>query len=347
MYLDLLFVMLETYIYNLLHRHRQPVNRSMKYVLKLSRNEHRPLIYVYLKMVYSFLTVGASFNEYYNLDFFHRTLTKQKTFLTAGSNLRAYKVLNDSSYNHIFLNKNEFNTVFSDFIKRKWISLSDSKENVYDFFGSVNDAIVKLRNGDSGKGIFIVRDCKNISKEDIDRIIKENPNSIAEELLHNHPVINSLNSTSLNTMRIITVRLNDTVRILYAGIRFGSKGSYLDNISKGGFIAAIDISSGKICSEPNTKKTVVDINESDNKFYIGFQIPMWDELPSFLQELTGVVPQMKYMAWDIAITPNGFAVVEGNHNSGNTICQVHIPLNEDGLRKSLDRIISEAKHVKI
>lgn len=343
MYIDLLINIIESYSYNLYHR--RPLAGGMKYVYKISKSENRTLIAIYFKMLYSLLVTGATFKEYYNLDFYQRSTAKQKTFLTTGSNMRAYKALNDSSYNHIFINKNEFNTIYSDFINRKWICLSESKENIYAFFSSVDDLIIKLNKGDSGEGIFIVRDCKNVSKNDIDKIIINNPDSIAEELLHNHPIINNLNSSSLNTLRIITLRINNTAEILYAGIRFGAAGNYLDNISKGGYIAAIDISSGKISSEPNTKKTVVALNESNKETYIGFQIPMWDELPQLLQKLTDVVPQMRYMAWDIAITPTGFAVIEGNHSSGNTICQVHIPTGEDGLRIHLDRMINEAKHV--
>ena len=55
--------------------------------------------------------------------------------------------------------------------------------------------------------------------------------------------------------------------------------------------------------------------------------------------LTSVVPQMKYMAWDIAITENGFATIEGNHSSGNTVIQAHIGIEQEGLKTRLDRLM--------
>ena len=143
-------------------------------------------------------------------------------------------------------------------------------------------------------------------------------------------------------MRIITFRNGAQMDILFAGIRFGAKGCEIDNISRGGRIAPIDVETGKICGQSNTKKTVTTNNEI-NDDHTGFQMPMWDELKEYLYKLTAVVPQMRYMAWDIAITNRGFVTIEGNHSSGNTVIQAHLGETQQGLRIKLNELIKQTK----
>ena len=76
---------------------------------------------------------------------------------------------------------------------------------------------------------------------------------------------------------------------------------------------------------------------------IGFEIPMWNELREYLHKLTAVVPEMRYMAWDIAVTERGFAAIEGNHSSGNTVIQAHLGEAQAGLRVKLNEYISQIK----
>ena len=308
----------------------------------IAKEEKKSVFCMWIKMMYSLLVTGCTFKEYYNLNFVKRTIKNQKTFITTGSNLNAYSKLNDKSFYHIYINKDEFNDKYSDFILRDWIKLSQDKEQIYSFFKKYNDIIIKPKDGDSGKGIKIAHNCRNLNVSEIDNIICANKGGIAEELLHNHPKLNELNESSLNTMRIITIRNGDKMDILFAGIRFGAKGSEIDNISVGGRIAPIDVESGRICNISHTKKTVVTNYEDGNDF-IGFQIPMWDELKEYMYKLTTVVPQMRYMAWDIAITENGFATIEGNHSSGNTVIQAHLGEMQQGLRVKLNKLISEMK----
>lgn len=325
-----------------LHSIRNKEERQLDFTIPriIAKEEKKSVFGTWLKMMRSLLITGCTFKEYYNLNFSRRTLKNQKTFITTGSNLKAYKKLNDKSFYHLFINKDEFNEKYSDFISRDWIILSQDKQDIYSFFKRHKAVIIKPKDGDSGRGITIVRDCDKLTTIEIEKIICENKECLAEELLYNHPKLNELNPSSLNTMRIITVGNGEQMEILFAGIRYGAKGCEIDNISKGGKIAPIDLSIGKIFARSHTKKTVT-VDDQSQSDYIGFQIPMWDELKDFLYKVTAVVPQMRYMAWDIAVTERGFAVIEGNHSSGNTVIQAHLSQEQSGLRIKLNEIISK------
>ena len=308
---------------------------------QIAEKEKGKVFSIYAKMLFSLLKTGCTFKEYYNLGFYKRSLKNQKTFITTGSNLIAYGIMNDASCNHVYINKDEFNTVYADFMAREWIKLSEDRQLVYDFFQRHKSVIVKPRTGDSGKGIFVIHDPSSLQLKDIDNIIAENKDGIVEEVLHNHSDLNILNDSSLNTLRIITIRRGEKLDILFAGIRYGAKGSEVDNISQGGYVAPIDIESGCICGQSYQKKTVTE-SLAEEQNYQGFQIPLWDKMPEYLMKLTSVVPQMRYMAWDIAITDNGFATIEGNHSSGNTIIQAHLGIGQEGLKNRLDTLMQDA-----
>ena len=46
----------------------------------------------------------------------------------------------------------------------------------------------------------------------------------------------------------------------------------------------------------------------------GFRIPYWQEVINLVKESSKVVPEVETIGWDIAITPNGPELVEGNDN---------------------------------
>lgn len=309
---------------------------------RIAKDENRNAVIVYAKMLNSLLVTGCTFKEYYNLNFIKRSLRNQKTFITSGSNLIAYSMMNDASCYHIYINKDEFNTIYASFLAREWVKLSEDKQIVIDFFKRHKSVIVKPRAGDSGKGIYVIHNSSSLQPADIEKIISGNEDGIVEELLHNHSQLNALNSSSLNTLRIITIRKGEKLDILFAGIRYGAKGCEVDNISQGGYIAPINVESGRICGLSYTKKNVAN-NQHEDQNHEGFQIPFWDKLPEYLLDLTSVIPQMKYMAWDIAITENGFATIEGNHSSGNTIIQAHLGIEQEGLKTRLDILMQGAQ----
>lgn len=52
-----------------------------------------------------------------------------------------------------------------------------------------------------------------------------------------------------------------------------------------------------------------------NKKMLGFQIDKWEEIISFVKAASDVVPEARYIGWDIAVTENGCDMIEGNVNA--------------------------------
>jgi hypothetical protein len=59
----------------------------------------------------------------------------------------------------------------------------------------------------------------------------------------------------------------------------------------------------------------------------GYTIPMLDEAIALAKEAAREIPQMGHIGWDVAITPTGPAIIEGNEYPGTDLCQLapHYP----------------------
>lgn len=54
---------------------------------------------------------------------------------------------------------------------------------------------------------------------------------------------------------------------------------------------------------------------------IGFKLPNFNELKEYILELVKLAPSARYVGWDIAITPNGYDLVEMNCPGGHDFLQ--------------------------
>lgn len=300
------------------------------------------MILVILDMLKCSLIYGALFTEYYDLDFINRKRANRKTFITTFYNLELYKKINLPEYRYIFRNKVRFYEKFHKYIKRDWVEIDDDKSKWEVFLEGKDKIVLKNRTGDSGKEVIIYK----IENENIDSILsfmKENGLDLAEDFLENHEKLSYFNQNSLNTIRIVTISNKEETRFLFAGLRIGAKDSSVDNISQGGTVACIDLYTGKIKGKFYSKKSSKSKSSIEGYDAIEYQIPYWNQLLDMIRKAARVVPQIAYVAWDVAITQNGPVIVEGNESFGSVILQTHLDKNQEGLKPRLETILKDLK----
>lgn len=88
-------------------------------------------------------------------------------------------------------------------------------------------------------------------------------------------------------------------------------------------IAPVDMKTGKVNKPAATfgSKTYEN-HPTTNKKIKGIQLPYWKEICDMLDEAGKVVPEVRYVGWDIAITPNGPCLIEGNTSPGYKYYQI-------------------------
>lgn len=141
----------------------------------------------------------------------------------------------------------------------------------------------------------------------------ENPNGfILEEPIRQHPEIAKYHPASVNTLRVITLQEHGNVAILTALLRIGHGDMVVDNISAGGYFCQIDPDTGCVNAVYDDKKQRIADPAAVGAPAEGTQIPCFSELLPFLTETCAVVPDLHWIGWDLALTENGWCMVEGN-----------------------------------
>lgn len=133
-----------------------------------------------------------------------------------------------------------------------------------------------------------------------------------DEPVIQHPELQRLCPSSVNTIRIVSARVNGNVHVIGAALRMSDGKHIVDNYSQGGLAAAIDLKTGRIIGG--------GINYSNKGFeahpfsYIpfrGFQIPLWDNVLE-LVEHAGMDYTLNLVGWDVAIRENDCVLIEAN-----------------------------------
>ena len=255
---------------------------------------------------------------------------QRKTVITRGISNDIVRRMNPKEYWHTFDDKTEFNTFFSEWIPRKWIRIDDSTstEDLYALCRNFSQLIGKPLEGSSGVGIqkYTEADWKDGPEAFLAKL-KADGIGILEEIVVQHPRMASLCPTSVNTCRIATLLGDKQQGIVYAFLRIGN-GKVMDNVDCGGMASRINIETGKLCTVGADKQgnTFIKHPMTDTSI-IGFQIPYWEEAKKMCMEAAQKIPQMRFIAWDVAITENGPTFIEGNSFPSHAIPQfaAHYP----------------------
>jgi glutathione synthase/RimK-type ligase-like ATP-grasp enzyme len=308
----------------------------------MSKESGRSKISILVDVVISGFKYSSGYMDYYLFRFHKLPHEKRITYLTRGKNNEIVKMLNSAEESKKFASKSAFNESFQEYIGREWINFAKcSKEEFIKWIESKDCVFIKPQVGCGGSGVKKVK----IKEKDLDSLyenFRSNNIGIIETCLAQHPLMSKLYQDSINTLRIATV-VDDfnNVDVIYTFVRIGNGGD-VDNFNSGGMSAKIDSVTGEIITEA--------IDKDSNTFgthpitgvnILGYTIPLWDEAIDLVKKAALVVPKVRYVGWDVAITPNGPVLVEGNEYPGNDLTQMSIFIdNQEGILPLFDKYIN-------
>lgn len=276
----------------------------------------RPLIV--LDMLWGAAFHEVAFQDYADWDFHLLTRAERRTYMTHPKSDRLVLTVNQAEYRPIFRDKSKFNVRFGKYLGREWLDIRDaSPEELGGFVRKHGEFMAKVPDSLGGYGIEKrsgegITDFGALHAELMGR-----RQFVVEQVIVQHPVMASLNPSSVNSLRMISY-LTDAgvVRILGATLKAGAGGS-VDNVSQGGMYTMLDEEGvaryGAFTAESGAIHTVHPLTGVS---IVGFRVPLFDQVLELVDKLGHEVPQIPYVGWDIAITPDGPVVIEGNYNSG-------------------------------
>lgn len=177
---------------------------------------------------------------------------------------------------------------------------------------------IKPISGIGGKGCFLLK------QEQLERQIQAygdlllSHNYIHQETIKQHHTISRLYGYAINTMRINTyLDPQGKCQIISALMRFGSGNMVTDNESSGGFHVGINIE--KECLQGMGRGSIaygsaIHSHHPDTKVLLdGYKVPFIAESLELVKRAAVLIPT-RVVGWDVALTPHGPVLIEGNSN---------------------------------
>ncbi len=281
-------------------------------------------LWLFFSMIFCMFRYGIGYLDYMTFGFAYIKADKRKTFMTMDDNLALARRLNSSEANPVFTDKLNFNRTFAEFLKRDFVDLNDGFEKFEEFCKGKTCFFAKEPVSFGGLGVQkISLEGKNLTE--LYKELMEKKLYLAEEAIVQHQEMNTLCARSVNTIRIVTVVSdNDNPNFVYALIRVGSGKNDVDNVTSGGMYTLLS-KEGKITHPMFCDKTVSYYTEHpfNGCKFLGFQVPFFKEALELCKNAAMVEKRMRYVGWDVAITPLGPVLVEGNNLPGYDMCQNH------------------------
>ena len=192
--------------------------------------------------------------------------------------------------------------------------------------------VIKPDRSTWGKGIFVATsfdgrllrlvDGRESTPRELLTSVSARPGlTIIQERLLNHPALDVLQLPSLATLRVLTYGA-ETPAVLRAAFKLPVGKSGVDNYHAGGIAAPVKLDSGAVGAGVNARSLDWCAAHPDTGGrFAGLTVPDWNRACELVCRAAAALPEFPCVGWDVAVTPRGPVLIEGNSTWGTDIVQ--------------------------
>lgn len=178
---------------------------------------------------------------------------------------------------------------------------------------------VKQVDSERGLGVFKIERIEDVKRIDVTR------NYVLEETLIQHPLLSAFNPNCINGLRVVTFRDENKVHFATCFLRLGVGSSYVDNSSAGGVFIEYNLEINELAEIGYSKfqfggRYLYEHPESNVKFK-NKKLIFNHEIKMILNK-AALIFDREIIGWDIAFTPDGPCIMEGNDNPSLNSMQI-------------------------
>ena len=192
-----------------------------------------------------------------------------------------------------------------------------SKEKAIDIAQNQGEVILKIgKFSEGGRGVMFWNANEDL-KESLLDFLNNSTNVVCQTVIRQHAELSRLNSTSVNTIRIMTLLFDSQVHVLSSVVRMGINGARVDNASSGGIVCGIK-SNGQlkdIAFETSGKKYLV---HPQGTVFNSVTVPNFSQCVGLAKSLANRFSTIsRLISWDFAIDEAGIpSLIEFNLSWG-------------------------------
>jgi hypothetical protein len=326
-------------LHPMLERHR--LNQWAATIDSTARGKRR-IVQDYLSL---YKSKGLTTDEYYEFEFekcdeeFRRTflgLNEQRFYLDYLNPIKYYSLARNKFIAHKMLEntgvrKTELYCYYQP--EARFIQSDVYASNINEVLRilkqkNVQACVVKPAEGTHGVGVLVLNSieygeidaamtCFNGEQITLSSLLG-NDSLIFESVVHQTKQFSDFNSSSVNTIRVIsTLYPNGMAKVIATIIRIGRAGKCVDNAGSGGNVdVGVDVNTGEIKNAYQFDGwrhiTEIEKHPDNNCQLKGVFIENWQAIIEDIKKFQQSFPYCKAAGWDIAITEEGPVVIEVN-----------------------------------
>jgi len=138
---------------------------------------------------------------------------------------------------------------------------------------------------------------------------------LQERITNQHEALSKFHPSSINTLRIVTVKVGSTIEVISSNLRIGKNGRHADNVSSGG--VSIPVANGKLEEWGFIRSGLgvkIDKHPNTKVVFENYEIPFWDKIIDTVKNAHSLFYGIHSIGWDVCLTDNGIKLIEGNDN---------------------------------
>lgn len=284
---------------------------------QISGESGKPTLFILVDMAWCSVRYEAGYFDYHEFEYHLLNHRQRKTYLTRPQANTLVIKLNKREFSTNFSDKSKFNRAFDKYLGRAWIDVREADAVALESFVRKHKKVMaKVTDSLAGYGVEKLESDRIEDYTALHAQLLEKRQFLVEEFLLQHPEMSRLAPPSVNTLRVVSYFDGEKVHLLAHVLKMGNGITDMDNFGQGGMYTVID-------EHGHTHYAAFD--KVGHKFSIhpvtgvditNFQVPMFEKVIEVVDSAARVFPQVPYVGWDIAITPTGPAIIEGNYNTG-------------------------------
>ena len=234
---------------------------------------------------------------------------------------RAAKFLDNKCLYDKYFKGVKFPKMIAKRISGVWFDRDDrllaDMQSVVDIIKDYDSILVKAATNSFGGHdvLFLERsDLKNHFGSVVEKI---DGDIVVQERIEQHDELSKLNSSSVNTCRVLSLLRDGKVKVYSSIIRMGVGDSKVDNASSGGITCGID-QSGRLKTVAFSQKGErFDRHPTTNICFENIIVPGYSEIIKLTKILHVQMPLFKLISWDWAVDNEGTPIlIEANFSLG-------------------------------
>ena len=267
--------------------------------------------------------------EWYQFRFPELDAVEKRAWAGTGTMYEFHRRMNPSAARAILADKRQFYRAYHEFCRHGLWSLQELREDrvlVERILSQHEKLVFKDAAGNCGASVSI-QPTDKLSAPELTRWMADNGYDMVESFIQQHPDLQALSPSGVNTVRIFTI-LNSHGEYKVLGCRLRiSVDSPVDNLAAGNLAAPVNEQTGRV-SGPGVYSDITREPEPAHPVtgvaIEGFEIPFWHDTLDLVRRASLLYPQNRSVGWDVAITAEGPGLIEGNHDWCKLVWQLPV-----------------------